>query len=109
MPDEVIDPGRKPDAILYPTGWPLPGRRSRDEGSRTHELCRHFEGLLGATPGQTAHLRDVGPHTWMATLSPHDTLLHPEGHPRAKFPRYDWRPGADGLQLGFLKTDDEAR
>lgn len=113
MPDPTaIDPGRKPDAIIFPTGYEPPRTRdrARDEGNRNHRLCLHFEALLGAPEGKTAYIRDCGPNTWLATLSPFDTLLYPEGHPtRAKFPRYDWRPGDGGLRLGFLKTDDEAR
>lgn len=95
---------RKPDAILFPTGWEPPVRRG-DVG-RTHRLCLHFEAILGAGPDQKAHIRDVGPGHWLVTLDRHDTLLYPDSHPRAKFPRYDWRDGGDGLQFGYLKPDE---
>lgn len=112
MPDQVrTEPGRTPDAVLFPTGWnpPRTRDRERDATGRNHQLCLHFEAILGAQAGQTAFIRDVGPDRWLATLSPHDTLHHPEGHPRAKFPRYDWEDADGGLRLGYLKPDDEAR
>jgi hypothetical protein len=106
MPDPP-DPARKPDAVLFPTGWEPPGPWSGD--GRWTRLSRHFEGILGASPGQTAHMRDVGgqPLQWLATLAMDASLLYPDSHRLAKFPRYDWIMMPDGLRYGYLKPDHD--
>jgi hypothetical protein len=102
-PDPARNP--KPDAVLFPTGWEPPGPWTGD--GRITRLSRHFESLLGATPGQTAHVREVGGGTWLASLSLFDGLLYPDSHRLAKFPRYDWITMPDGLRYGYLKPDHD--
>jgi hypothetical protein len=103
MPDPSPDADRKPDAILFNVGWEPPGPWTGD--GRVYRLCRHFEPILGASPAQKAHIRDVGAGQFLVSLSPADTLLYPDDHRLSKWPRYDWTTMPDGLKHGFLKPE----
>jgi hypothetical protein len=103
-PDRPPPSERRPDAILFPTGWEPPGKWTG--ANRPHRLSAFFEPLLGAQRGQKAHWRDVGGSKWLVTLAHDGTLLHPEGHRLAKTPRYDWQPRGDGLEYGYLREEE---
>lgn len=108
-PDD--QPQRKPDAILFPTGWtpqdgsPFPGI------SRTDKLCGYFERVLGgSTPNRPAYIKQMagGPRHFVS-LDSTDSLYHPTGHPLEKLPRYWHFPQPNGLEyLYFKETSPES-
>ena len=91
MPDEA----KKPDAIMYPVGW-TPNCEGDDPADKRANYVRK---LIGSP----MHFRVGSPVFVSGSLA--DNICHPEGHPLAKQPRYDWTEQADGCSLGYLKPE----
>lgn len=82
------------DAVLFGAGFAT----GLTHANRLHSAFDKLEPLLGGQP----HVRGVGGGRYLATRSPHDTLLYPDGHERARQPRYAWTDGPDGVRYGCL-------
>lgn len=89
------------DAILFAPGWDPPGQEGP---TRLLRQMYYFERLSGA---ERAHVYTPTPSQPKVFLSRSatDTIDFPDGHPRARQPRYRWRPSPDGCLLGTLAED----
>jgi hypothetical protein len=92
---------RPPDAVRSSLLYAGPG----SSFARLARLQTEFSVLLG-TPQVFVRLQGM---EHFITCSPNDTLLYPTDSKRPGEPRYDWEDRGDGVVLGYLRADEEAR
>ena len=88
----------QPDAIRAPLNFAGPG----DSYTRLSRLQDEFAGVLKVA---RVYVRHQGTEHFL-TGNPADTLQFPGGSTRAGESRYEWRDRGDGVQYGYLKSDE---
>ncbi len=96
----------KPDAIMIPFGFD-PGGKAPDKQTRILDYLDATMGVPRAFINDARFdVEEDGMHWSFCYPNPHDTYLHPVGHPSEKKPRYDWSEvQPNGVKFGTLKAD----
>lgn len=90
----------RPDAVIYPRPTGARGVNEISDGTKevAVEMAEHY---LQCGPHELAWVRDQLRYLF-ATRNPEDSEFFPDGHERARQPRYRWRVVGVGVRIGWM-------